>query len=714
MDDLVRPKWLRKGELRDPVWEMHLQDPNTHTESSLVIDFNQILTGWPNVRSLLDPEFERDLITIKLVIFYSLDDTVGWNDAPGSVKRTFASHVDFVRWRHDNGLSMNSALSNAWFNKFDDVFKRSHREGLLNLLPKARALLHAHEAGDVVLPRTATGLVSTNEFAQLLGISNGSQLTVAARMLSEAHFAAKGTVFSRAHAERKEPLVLAKEITTETAFRHYKVWLDLYDLSKYLKHDPIGHRAFKSKRELRKWLKSWVKVPKPTPDAPVYQASCLIDQSLKLVLETVIDDAVDLIEDGVDSKNRIRNVEKLAKVNGKLRALGFPEIGPYYYQDGHLPKPGEPVFLYFFVFVVALVAARVVTAAFSARRDEEVASTLLDCIEHDAAGDVWLRCLIVKNLDRVDRIPVPKSVARAVDIVKRIRSLGNKPGNKLYDFACPINERNVRFELDLRLDQARDYLNIPLLDDGSAWHFTPHQFRKFFGVVYFWRWAFPNLTALTLQYRHFNPDVTKGYIELRAADALRLRDEKLAEAARKSDALRTADFDSGRVEFVSWTIKGISTGLEIGGPLGRRLRAEIDALKEQFLPDIQITESLGDADEPTLDAALEALIGTTLIKIHPEGHSLCGCGGSERDVALSQCLALKQMLTGILPSEANAADFDFAEDTGCLVCPHRGALPTMSEYWDQEMTAIQKSILLAPPKQKADLSNRMATIQEFA
>lgn len=714
MDDLLKPYWLKEGELRDRTWRIHLQDPGTHTEPDLVLDFDQVLTGWPNVRSLLDPEYEDDLITIKLVIFHSLDPAKGWNDAPGSVKRTFSSHLAFIRWRLDNGVLMNSALSNAWFNKFDAVLKTNHREGLLNLLPKVRSLFNAHDAGELVLPRTKTGIIAKNQFAQLLGLSNGSQLTVAARILAESHFTAKGEVFSRAHAERKEPLILAKKITTETAFRYYKVWLDLYDLRPFLKHDPIGHRAFKSKRELRKWMKAWVAVPTPTPDAPSYQASSLIDQSLKLILGPLIDDAVDLIEDGVDAEDRIRNVQKLGKINRELRELGLTEIGPYYYQDGHLPRPGAPVFLYFFVFVIALVAARVVTAAFSARRDEEIASSLIDCIEQDAAGDIWLRCLVVKNLDRVDRVPVPKSVARAVEVVQRIRSLGNKPGNRLYDFACPIKKRNVRFELDLRLDQARDYLDIPLLDDGSAWHFTPHQFRKFFGVVYFWRWAFPNLTALTLQYRHFNPDVTKGYIELRAAEALRLRDEKLAKALRKIDAVRAADFDSGRVEFVSWTINGISNGLEVGGPLGKRLRAEVDALKQQFLPDIQITESLAEPDEPTFDLALAKLIETTPIKVHPEGHSLCGCGGSERDVSLSQCLALKQILTGTSPSKANGADFDFAEDTGCLVCPHRGELPTMSEYWDKEITAIERSILVAPPNATADLTKRLTLIKEYA
>jgi hypothetical protein len=356
----------------------------------------------------------------------------------------------------------------------------------------------------------------------------------------------------------------------------------------------------------------------------------------------------------------------------------------------------------------------VVSAAFSARRDEEIASSHIDCIEEDAAGSIWLRCLIVKNLDRVDRVPVPKSVARAVAVVKKIRDLGGKPGQKLYDFACPILGRNVRFELDRRLDLARDYLNVPLLEDQTPWHFTPHQFRKFFGVVYFWRWAFPNLTALTYQYRHFNPDATRAYIELRAAEALRLRDEKLAKAARKIDAVRAAEFDSGRVEFVSWTITQVASGTKIAGPLGRRIRAEVDALKQEILPDIQLTESESDPDQPTFDTVLAKLVEVTSIQIHPEGHSLCGCGRNETDASLSKCLALKQALLGVPASIGSGPDFQFAEDTGCLVCPHRGALPSMSSYWENHMTAIEKAIPMASHFQSTALADRLTLIKEYA
>lgn len=711
LKSLGNPRWLRHGSLLDNVWEIYVKDPGTHSNSTVTLDFNQVVSPWPGVKSLVDPEFENDLITIKLVIFYSLSTSRGWNAAAGSIKRCFSSHLTFVRYRADRGILSNSALNNPWFNEFDRSLKENYLEGLLRLRSRMQTVLEAADQGLLTLHRSNVGTVQTHKLAKLLGVNHGTQITPSARLLAESHFQKKGMLFSRKEKVRIRPVAVPTKITSETAFRYFKVWLDLWDLRDVLTHDPIGYQAFKNKRELRKWFKSWAKKPEKTPDAPEFQTAFLLNQSLKLMLCGACDDAVDLIVDGVDGHDRILNKKKLASLNRRLRENGLGELRKHYYQDGHLGDDGR-MYLYHFVFVVSLAIARIIKAAFSARRDEEIETNQIDCIETDQAGNVWLRCLIVKNLDRVDKVPVPKCVEQAVKLVKRIRDLGARPGNKLYQFACPIKKRNVEFDLAGRLDIVRDYLKIPLMEDDTAWHFTPHQFRKFFGVVYFWKWAFPNLTALTLQYRHFNPDVTKGYIELKAAEALRLYDTRLAKAARKIDIARAADFDSGRVQFVRFTLQKVVAGEKMGGPLGRRITAQVEALKSQFLPSMQITES--KTDQPSFEVLLEELVQSTTIQRHPEGHSLCGCGNGGDDAELSQCLSLKQMLAGVPTSAGSGPDFNFAEDGGCLVCPHRGSLKDMSPYWHEEILAIERALPLASENQAREMNARRESIEQYA
>ncbi|PWK56692.1 hypothetical protein, partial [Aminobacter sp. AP02] len=356
-----------------------------------------------------------------------------------------------------------------------------------------------------------------------------------------------------------------------------------------------------------------------------------------------------------------------------------------------------------------------VHAAFSARRDDEIHRTTINCIFRDESGMPWLNCLIAKNVRAVQRIPIPESVVKAVEIVQSIKSLGNRTSKRLYDFWCPVLRRNVSFGSRSRARSVPDYFRVPPLENGTTWKFSPHQFRKFFGVTYFWRYAFPNLTALTYHYRHFNPETTRGYIEMEAAEGLRMRDEKLA-AALKSRAERKTDFESSKSEFVLWVLTGIAKGEKLDGTLGKRITAQVEALKKQFLPGIQVTG--GQTSSPSFDKALSDLVATTSLQVHPEGHSLCGWGTGPDDISnhrcAARCLELRRQLTGQSSADATGPDFTHAEDTGCLVCPLRAALPTMAPRWEKEARDAELALSNSTSGQASIISERIGLIREYA
>ncbi|MEP9374481.1 hypothetical protein [Mesorhizobium sp. KR1-2] len=249
------------------------------------------------------------------------------------------------------------------------------------------------------------------------------------------------------------------------------------------------------------------------------------------------------------------------------------------------------------------------------------------------------------------------------------------------------------------------------MSDGSSWHFTPHQFRKFFGVTYHWRWAFPNLTALTFQYRHFNPDTTRRYIEMKAAEALRMQDEKLAKASRARDIERRADLDGSQKTFVSWVISETLLGHKLGGSLGRRIMQQIEELKQMFLPEIQVTQ---DAAIGGFGEILEILTEKTVLRPHPEGHSLCGCGAGSEDTSISKCLDLKLRLTGAPTSGASGPDFEFADDEGCLACPLRASLASMAPYWENAIRDVEKALVGASDEMAYAIQQRKSLIENYA
>jgi len=713
LEGFLHPYWLVGGTLLDNHWTIQLGDPEM--DAPTIIDFDQPITPWPDIKSLIDPRFELDLITIKIVLVFALKPKpLGWIKTGASLSHTLGSHIDFVRWRADRGVISNSLLNAAWFNEFDAAMKAQSREGLLNLTSRAERIVKALENHDLELPRDERHDVAGDAFAKLLGVSRGASITSASRYFIERYFNERNIRYTRKARERQNPISV-KEVNVDTsAARYYKVWHDLWRLREHLAHDPIGFRAFRGSQHVFEHARKHFPKATRTEDVPAYQASWLINSSLALLLDPVSDHLIDLVLAGVDSEGNLRDEQLLKRCNQRLTNLGYPALPRHY----HLYKGrrGKELSLFEMVFHVLPVAARIVTAAFSARRDDEVSKCPIDCIVTDGQNETWLICKINKNLKRLDRIPVPTSVGVAIRLVQRVRSLGNKASKRLYDFSCPIRKQGVRFVTRYLIDKISAYFKVPLLDDGSVWKFRPHQFRKFFGITYFWRWAFPNLTALTYHYRHFNPETTRGYIEMEASEGLRMRDEKLAASARDRLTERKTDFESSKPAFVLWVLKGVANGDTLDGTLGRRITAQVEALRTQFLPEIQITG--GQTSSPSFDRALSDLVATTSLRVHPEGHSLCGWGSGPDGISnhrcAARCLELRRELTGQSSADAAGPDFAYAEDTGCLVCPLRAALTTMAPRWEKEVQKAELALSQAEADQAPIIRRRIELMREYA
>ena len=732
---LLKPIWLENDSLLDNRWIIKL-----HGEK-LPFDFDKAITPWPNVKSLLHADFEADLITAKLLVFYSLrPPPLGWNAAVLSVQQTLRSYIYLVRWRAENGLASNSLLTPEWFDVFDRGFKKAGRDGLVPFAPRAASVFDAYDRGEVVFEINGRNAISAPMFARLLGIDDYRTFPKPSKQVIDQLLVQRELHVSRAPVRKgrtvkslaveavslpaddsesveldDEASVVEGKMTRDAARMYYKVWLDLWRIRDKLPHDTIGYRAFKSHAALAHFMaKSGLPKAKPTEDAPARQTSCLINSALTLTIDPVSEGFIGVVE-SLAKPNGAIDPHVVEQLNLRLIELGFPRVTPVYFESKGT-GPEDALTIHDFVFKVLLASAKIIMATYSARRDDELNKTKTNCIELDSHGDHWLHCFINKNLNQMDRIPVPRSVARAVELVSRIRALGGKAGDKLFDFACPILKRAVKFDIRAIFDKVRDFFNVPVLDDGAAWSFKPHQFRKFFGVTYYWRWAFPDLTALTLQYRHFNPDVTRAYIEMKGAEALRMRDEKLAAAARQRDVERKLDFDSGQREFVAWVVRGVAEGKRLAGAMGKRINEMVDSLVETFSTEIDVTFTAPDGD--SFDQALERLIDSVSMTTHPEGHSIC-CMGSKIDPirqqqAASQCLHHRQRITGQLASTSFSADLGYAVDTACAVCPLRARLPEMMPYWHREARKASEAFNVASGDQRALLGERAKIIQEFA
>lgn len=168
-----------------------------------------------------------------------------------------------------------------------------------------------------------------------------------------------------------------------------------------------------------------------------------------------------------------------------------------------------------------LVACAIVIAAFSARRAAEIISLQFGCIERDETGKPWLKIYIYKTLQDFTIIPVPEVVASAIAVLEQIsaRARGltgtaylfqfNQPGTttcqSLSEDGAPI------FSLGTHLRKFGFFLDVPVLDDGTRWTFRPHQFRRFFVILYLWIYELGDWQVLSYHLRHFDGRMVERY-----------------------------------------------------------------------------------------------------------------------------------------------------------------------------------------------------------
>lgn len=166
-------------------------------------------------------------------------------------------------------------------------------------------------------------------------------------------------------------------------------------------------------------------------------------------------------------------------------------------------------------------ACVVVIAAFTARRASEIRCLKAGCIEKDKAGKYWLHVYIHKTLQDYTYIPVPELVVKAVRVLERLSKTARAvtgtdfllqlkvPGSGEVRGVNAKGETVTPIRSDLR--SFGFFVDVPSLEDGTRWCFAPHQFRRFFAVMYVWAYDYGDIDALSFHLRHWNRKQTRRY-----------------------------------------------------------------------------------------------------------------------------------------------------------------------------------------------------------
>ena len=163
------------------------------------------------------------------------------------------------------------------------------------------------------------------------------------------------------------------------------------------------------------------------------------------------------------------------------------------------------------VIMLLATACFVVIAVLSARRRSEILDFSPGCCTKDEFGDYWLHTYIAKTLRRYEDIPVPAAVHQAVSIMETLSASARaaSEGHSIWRLSRRATGAVSQFEPLKWLDAFASLSDDERIRD---WHFTPHQFRRFFATLYFWWYDDGDIGSLGHHLRHLDIEMTKRYV----------------------------------------------------------------------------------------------------------------------------------------------------------------------------------------------------------
>lgn len=508
------PKWLHSGSLLDNVWVVEAPRRQKRRGQTIELDFNFVIA--PNGELLTNGHHNADLATFKLICFHRLRDS--WEAA--TVKSGLASMAWLLRWRLDRGVYSMRDLTFPLYQDYLARLIRGGRCGLVDFESRLDLLKAAVRAGAQSIPTLAKSHPDMPAVVQLLGVQRSNSLPRHVhhdllRFLKSMGYRLKPRSEALLKAPRRD-LSEAGGMSQASAMSALLPWYFLKEFTSELQHDPIGFDPF-AIHSLEDQVRARARPDERTENIPAEQACHLVDRALRWVFDysrpllAMVRECENLLRLPLDERKPLFSA--LVEAH-PIAGPGAPRIYPGDFEKVGRAKTSGAISLRHAAFHLLPTACATVIHTFSARRKEEVDVLKDDCLVRDDCGRPHLDVWIEKTLRDFDKIPVPESVARAIEVLLCLSAPARHQRQSawLFDFVIPASRRAVYFQFGSSLNAFASFVDAPLLADGTAWRFTPHQFRRFFSVIYMHHYQYASLTALSAFLRHFSESMTRHYV----------------------------------------------------------------------------------------------------------------------------------------------------------------------------------------------------------
>jgi hypothetical protein len=302
-----------------------------------------------------------------------------------------------------------------------------------------------------------------------------------------------------------------------------------------------------------------------------------------------------------------------------------------------------------------ITACWVIIAAFTARRYEETLALDEASLRGSDEEGWWLHCHISKTTRSKEWLPVPIIVARSFNLLCLISAPARANGaSSLYSWIMPtgLGRAKVReISPRLSLNDLASAVGTPMHSiDGidSDWHWIPRQFRRFFAVLYFYRFEGADIAILSYFLRHFDIETTRGYLTHDPEAAKFFREVEKDYVRRLADSIA----DGERV---------------VGGAMGERLKKITKLIKSKLRKHLMVTSSVGEQ--------LYNVIERGGLVITPKPWTTCTCPRTQLAAKKARCRAGQ-----VITDDTLGPSFADAGPLVCSICKWALLEPAKSKY----------------------------------
>ncbi|GGF01020.1 hypothetical protein GCM10011611_03250 [Aliidongia dinghuensis] len=733
------PVWFRESErdLQHNCWLLSSHDGSKKRNSEIETSFETVVDV--NSVKLSDTSMVFDNVSKKIVVINSLSFGIAGPPVGSYEANKLSLNVDWLfRWRQGLGISFNSDIK---FEHFRDFVERLKEAELLDLVPIASrldTLVADSLAGNLSLP-----IYYVNKKPRIAWVPLAAKLGVPERALSNSvnfrlELLDRLEAFDNINATALAASLRCEGGETPAISRRsagninasLKPWQLITQLSQrgLLPHDPLTFNPFRD--ESRYVIASTIGTSgKRTttllpPDYFVLLASA---STWVLEFSKAILRAYSLLRSARSSWRQARLRAELTPMLDAAARAGCPPLY-FAWHIGRSRPSSEAVGRISIAEAVKLLmtACAIVIAGFSARRDGEIESLRRGCLIESRRGIYELSAYIEKTKRDLDLIPVPALVKSAITVLQKLSREARKFSGEPWLFQALKNEGEerpfIRFVPNDLLVRFAEINGLTPSEPGTTWFLKMHMFRRAFAILYYHGNRFASLDALSQFLRHFDPEMTRIYVnEILPGQIARLREEiearvQMAFAAQTDedrnwladarDRLKELQgrgdiFNEVRCEYVVSRMLEMYDGKEKPIGLGAAgLYADLDAMVEKAAAQVRLGSRTNDpaAIRPPLIKQLHKYANDNFVEPVPGRAVQCRCKpGDEEDLKRAECL--KEKRASRLFSSADQGeqppdqrpDFNFSNLLVCLRCVHCAAFSENQLVIDDAVASVEVS-----------------------